>query len=79
MKKVIMYSTPVCSYCNQAKEYLKDYDDVELEVIDVTIDADKRQEAIDKSDQMGVPVFDIDGKIVAGFNKKEINKLLDIK
>ena len=79
MKKVIMYSTPVCSYCNQAKEYLKDYDDVELEVIDVAADADKRQEAIDKSDQMGVPVFDIDGKIVAGFNKKEINKLLDIK
>lgn len=78
MKKVLIYSTSTCPYCVKVKEYL-DSRNIGFENIDVSTDQDKVQEMIDKSGQMGVPVIDIDGKIVIGFNKPEIDKLLDIK
>lgn len=78
MKKVLIYSTSTCPYCVKVKEYL-DSRNIGFENIDVSTDQDKVQEMIDKSGQMGVPVIDIDGKIVIGFNKAEIDKLLDIK
>lgn len=74
-----MYSTPICTHCNEAKKFLEDYGDVELEVFDVAADAEKRKEAIEKSDQMGVPVFEIGEEIVVGFNKTEINRLLNLE
>ncbi|OFW50897.1 MAG: NrdH-redoxin [Actinobacteria bacterium RBG_13_35_12] len=78
MKKVLVYTTPTCPYCGRAKEYLKS-NNIDVEDIDVSTSQNKLQEMIDKSGQMGVPVLDIEGKIIVGFNKEEIDKALDIK
>ena len=76
MVKVIVYSTAQCPYCTYAKDYLKEKN-VDFEAIDVSADEKKAQEMIDKSGQMGVPVLDIDGHIVVGFDKEKINKYLE--
>ncbi len=75
---VIVYSTPVCPYCHMAKDFLKEHN-IEFTEFDVSTDKEKAQEMIKKSGQMGVPVLDIDGKIVVGFDKEKIKELLDIK
>ena len=72
---VKIYSTPTCPYCKMVQEYLKEKD-VEFEYIDVAADQKAANEMIEKSGQMGVPVIDIDGKIIVGFNKEEIEKAL---
>ncbi len=75
---VIVYSTPTCPWCHRAKDYLKEKK-IKFIDYDVSMDQKKAQEMIDKSGQMGVPVLDIDGKIVVGFDKDMIDKLLGIK
>lgn len=77
MKKVTIYSTPTCHFCVMAKEYFK-ANSVSYEEIDVASNAEKRKEMIDKSGQLGVPVIDINGEIVIGFNKTKLARLLDI-
>jgi len=72
---VKVYSTPTCPYCKMVQEYLKEKG-VEFEHIDVAADQKAANEMIEKSGQMGVPVIDIDGKIIVGFNKEEIEKVL---
>jgi len=76
--KVIVYSTPVCPCCDFAKQFLKE-NNIDFEVIDVSKDQDKAQEMIQKSGQMSVPVIDVDGKIVVGFNKAKLKELLGLK
>ena len=76
-KKVIVYSTPTCSFCVRTKQFLKD-NNIEFEDIDVSVDQEKAQQMIDKTGQMGVPVIDIDGKIIVGFDKDAISKSLNI-
>jgi len=78
VKKVLIYTTETCPYCIKAKEYLGSHN-IEFEVVDVSADRDRVQEMIDKSGQMGVPVLDIDGEIIIGFDKVEIDKKLGIK
>lgn len=75
MKKVIVYSTPTCPYCNQAKEYFKE-NNVKYTDINVAEDQEKGKEMIEKSGQMGVPVIDIDGTIIVGFDKAKVNEAL---
>lgn len=77
MKKVTIYSTPTCHFCVMAKEYFK-ANSVSYEEIDVASNAEKRKEMVDKSGQLGVPVIDINGEIVIGFNKTKLARLLDI-
>jgi glutaredoxin-like YruB-family protein len=77
MAKVTIYSTPTCPYCKMAKEYLKE-NGVEYADIDVSADAQKAQVMIEKSGQMGVPVIDVDGKIIVGFDKEELKKALGL-
>lgn len=77
MKKVTIYSTPTCHFCGMAKEYFK-ANNVAYEEIDVASNAEKRKEMVDKSGQLGVPVIDINGEIVIGFNKTKLARLLDI-
>ncbi len=60
-----------------AKEYFK-ANSVSYEEIDVASNAEKRKEMVDKSGQLGVPVIDINGEIVIGFNKTKLARLLDI-
>ncbi len=75
---VKVYSTQTCPYCVTLKEYLK-ANNVVFEDVDVSFDAKLQQEMIDKSGQMGVPVVDIDGQIVVGFDRDKIMQLLKIK
>ena len=78
MANVEIYTTPWCAYCKMAKEYFKK-NNVAYTEHDVAEDPAKRQEMIDKTHQMGVPVIIIDGKIVIGFDRGKINELLGIK
>jgi glutaredoxin 3 len=78
MSKVRVFSTPACPYCVTLKEFLKE-NNIEFEDINVAEDAQAREEMINKTNQMGVPVVDIDGEIVIGFDKGKISSLLGIK
>ncbi len=75
MAKIIVYSTPTCPYCNMAKEYFKKKD-LDFEDINVAENHEKSHEMIEKSGQMGVPVIDIDGEVIVGFDKQKIENLL---
>lgn len=77
MSNVIVYSTPSCPWCHRAKDYFKEKG-VPFIDYDVAADTEKAQEMINKSGQMGVPVIDIDGQIVVGFEIGKINELLKI-
>lgn len=70
MKNITIYSTPTCHYCQMAKAYLKEHG-INYTEYNVASDLEKRKEMIDKSGQMGVPVIDIDGKIIVGFDEAE--------
>ena len=76
-KNVKIYTTPTCTYCKMAKEFF-DENNVRYENVDVTQDEVARNEMVEKSGQMGVPVIDIDGEIVVGFNKDKLAELLGI-
>ena len=70
-----IYSTPSCPYCGMAKKYLESKN-VKYDEFDVSIDRNAAREMIKKSGQRGVPVLDIDGNIVIGFDKEKIDSLL---
>ncbi len=76
--KVIVYSTNSCPWSTIAKKFLKD-NKISFIEYNVQEDRDKAQEMIQKSGQMGVPVIDIDGEIIVGFDKERIKQLLKIK
>ncbi len=76
--KVTVYSTPTCPYCHAAKEFLKE-NKIEFKDVDVSKDQTAAQEMIEKSGQMGVPVLDINGTIIVGYDKEAIKKALKLK
>ena len=76
-KKVTVYSTPTCPYCIRVKQFLSD-NNIPFENFDVSADHDKAEEMIQKSGQMGVPVLDIDGRIIVGFDKQGIMEALGL-
>ena len=76
-KKVTVYSTPTCHYCHLAKDFFKEKGIAYTEY-NVATDLDKRKEMVDKSGQMGVPVIDIGGDIVVGFDEEQVVKLLGV-
>jgi glutaredoxin-like YruB-family protein len=75
---VTIYSTPVCHFCQAAKEFFKE-NDVEYTEFDVAADADKREEMIEMTGQMGVPVIRIGDDIVIGFDEGKVKELLKIE
>ena len=77
MKNVIVYSTPTCPWCAKAKSYLKSKD-IEFKDVDVSQDQAAAVEMIEKSGQRGVPVIDIEGDIIVGFDKDNIDKSLGL-
>ena len=77
MKNVKVYSTPTCPYCIRVKQFLKE-NAVNFEDIDVSVNHDAAQDMIKKSGQMGVPVIDIEGEMIVGFDKDKIKKSLGI-
>ncbi len=76
-KNVAVYSTPTCPFCIRAKQYLKD-NNIQFTEYDVGSDPDKAEEMIKKSGQMGVPVIEVDDKIVIGFDKEKIKEILGL-
>ncbi|MBW2976450.1 glutathione S-transferase N-terminal domain-containing protein [Candidatus Woesearchaeota archaeon] len=74
-KKVKVYSTKFCPWCIKLRDYLKEKN-IKFEEIDIGADQKAAEEMIEKSGQMGVPVADINGKIIVGFDKEEIEKAL---
>jgi len=75
---VKVYSTPTCPYCVTLKVFLKE-NNIEFEDIDVSQNKQALDEMVKKSDQIGVPVVEIDDQIVVGFDKEKISQLLNIK
>lgn len=71
MKNVIIYSTPTCHYCGLAKEYFKTHN-VSYTEHNVASDLEQRKIMVEKSGQLGVPVIDIEGKIMVGFDEGEL-------
>ena len=76
-KKVMVYSTPTCPYCVRAKQFLKD-NSIEFEDINVAVDHEKAQEMVQKSGQMGVPVIDVEGEIIIGFDRDKLKSSLGV-
>ena len=76
-KEVIVYSTQTCPYCLMVKQYLKQKN-IEFQEVDVGKDMLKGIEMVRKSGQQGVPVIDINGKIIVGFNKQGIDNALEL-
>jgi len=74
---VLIYSTPTCPYCKMAKDYFTSID-VPYKEVDVAANDASAQEMIQKSGQMGVPVIDIDGKIIIGFDRDAIKEALGL-
>ncbi len=75
MVKVKIYTTSTCPYCDLAKNYFKE-NKIEYTEINVESDEKAAKEMVEKSEQMGVPVIDINGKIIVGFNKEAIEELI---
>ncbi|HOV63846.1 MAG TPA: glutaredoxin domain-containing protein [Spirochaetia bacterium] len=72
---VSIYTTPTCGYCSLAKDYLRKRN-IKFTEYNVAQDPLKAEEMVRKSGQMGVPVLDINGKIIVGFNQSEIERAL---
>ncbi len=76
-RQITIYSTPTCPYCQHAKRYLSDKGVVYTEK-DVTTDIAARDELVRKSGRLQVPVIEIDGSIVVGFNRPKLEELLKL-
>jgi glutaredoxin-like YruB-family protein len=74
-QRVILFTTPSCSFCNAAKQYFRK-NGVRFREVDVSKDPTAARDMKRRSGQMGVPVIDINGKIVVGFDRPKIERLL---
>lgn len=75
---VIIYSTPTCVYCNSLKEYLTEKN-IAFQEVDVSQNEKELEKMVSISGQMGVPVVDIDGNVIIGFDKEKIDQILGLK
>ena len=72
---IVLYSTPTCTYCHKAKQWFRE-NRVPFTEYDISKDQRRADEMVKKTGQMGVPVIDIHGKVIVGFNQPEITKAL---
>ncbi len=77
-KSVKIYTTPSCVFCKMTKEFFE-ANQVPYQELNVAADAKAREEMISKSGQFGVPVTDVEGTLVIGFDKGRLTELLGIK
>lgn len=75
--RVIVFSTPTCSYCRMAKNYFRQ-NSIRFRDVDVTRDSAAARDMVRRSGQSGVPVIDINGHIIVGFDQPRIKKLLNL-
>lgn len=78
MANVVIYTTPSCVYCRMAKAFFGEHN-IQFTEKNVMTDVEAQEEMIRKSGQLGVPVIDVDGQIVIGFDKPRLSSLLNIK
>ena len=76
-KNVTIYSTPTCHFCEMSKEFFKE-NGVNYTEYNVASDLEKRQEMIQKSGQMGVPVITVGDELIVGFDKEKLSSLLGV-
>jgi glutaredoxin-like YruB-family protein len=76
--RVIIFTTPTCTFCNMAKKYFRERG-IRFNEVDVSRDPAAARDMVRRSGQQGVPVIDIGGKIVVGFDRPKIDKLLGLK
>jgi len=76
-KTVMVYSTPTCPYCRQVKEFLTQHN-ISFTDKNVAADISARDEMKAKSSSLGVPVIDVDGTVVVGFNRTKLQELLGL-
>ncbi|MFA7566805.1 MAG: glutaredoxin domain-containing protein [Alkalispirochaeta sp.] len=72
---VTVYTTPSCTFCTKVKKFLKE-NRITFKEFDIAKDQKRAQEMVKKSGQMGVPVLDVHGKIIVGFDVPKIEKAL---
>ena len=78
MPKVTIYSAEWCPWCQKAKQFLQEHN-VEFEEKDVERNPKAVNEMIHKSGQTGIPVIDVEGNIVVGYDEEKLRKLLKIE
>ena len=77
-KVVKVYSTPTCPWCVIAKNFMREHN-IKFKEFDVSSDEKAREDMLKKSGQMGVPVLDINGEIISGFDAEKIKNALKIR
>jgi glutaredoxin 3 len=75
MNQITIYSTPTCHYCDLAKQYFKE-NNINYTEYNVKEDITRRNEAIELSGKMGVPVININGKIMAGWSEESFKRII---
>jgi glutaredoxin-like YruB-family protein len=78
VRRVTVYTTPTCTWCNTLKTYLNE-NKVQYREINVAADTSAAETMVKKSGQQGVPQTEINGQMIVGFDKNRINQLLEIK
>ena len=76
--KVIVFSTPTCSFCSQAKRYFREMN-IRFTDVDVSRDQSAARDMVRRTGQMGVPVILINNQPIVGFDKPKIQRLLNLK
>ena len=76
-KTVSIYSTPTCHFCHAAKDFFNE-NNIEFTEYDVATDAEKREEMVTLTGQMGVPVIKINDDVIVGFDEAKIRELLGL-
>lgn len=74
---VTIYSTPTCGYCKKAKSFFSEHD-IDYTEHDVSESKEKRQEMVQKSGQMGVPVIIVNNEVIVGFDKNRLTEELTL-
>jgi glutaredoxin-like YruB-family protein len=77
VKKVAIYTTPTCTYCQEAKEFFQSKN-IQYDEFDVATDIEKRQEMIQKTGQLGVPVIAVGDRLMVGFDSNTLSDLLAV-
>ena len=75
--RVIVFSTPTCTFCNMTKKNFREKG-IKFRDIDVSRDPAAARDMVRRSGQQGVPVIDIGGRIVVGFDRPRIDKYLNL-
>ena len=76
--RVIVFTTPTCPWCTRAKSYLRSRG-VKFREVDVARDQAAARDLVRRTGQMGVPVVEIDGRPIVGFDQAKIDSLLGLK